>query len=263
MATDATYVQYHHINDMEFSGLFDITRGKIIFLKYFLFIKFSNKIYIDIKGVGSVFMHFDELLKNKLLKMYYDISLMLVENKNMVIKRLDNRMHYYDFVYTEERAWFIDCAYFIEDYATKTTHIEREHYCCYYNINPRDLMNMPLSPKSLIDKFNLTFLGYERIYYYQTKISNYTNLFVDYHASLIEKELDEITAIQEDKINIIKLLVFLEKEGMCSDIFLIIYNKLISIDGNAKYSPYLVDLFNNSKISCAKKKEIAIQIISK
>jgi len=58
MVTDATYVQYHHFNDMEFSGLFDYRHGQIIFIKYFLFIKFSNKIYIDIKGVGSVIMKY-------------------------------------------------------------------------------------------------------------------------------------------------------------------------------------------------------------
>lgn len=259
----ATYVQYHHFNDMEFSGLFDYRHGQIIFIKYFLFIKFSNRIYIDIKGVGSVIMPFEDLVKNKLLKMYYEISLMLIENKNMAIERLDNRRYYYDFVYTEKRVWFIDCAYFIEDFAAKTKNIENDHYCCYYNINPYDLPNMPVSSRTLIDKFNLTFLGYERLCYFQSKISNYTNLFVDYHAALIEKELDEITAFQEDKMNIIKLLVFFEKKGMNCDIFLVIYNKLISIDGNVKYSPYLIDLFDNSKLSCAKKKDIAIQIISK
>lgn len=262
MAAYATDVQYHHFNDMEFSGLFDYTHGQIIFIKYFLFIKFSDKIYIDIKGVGSVIMPFEDLVKNKLLKMYYEISLMLIENKKMAIERLDNR-RYYDFIYTEKRVWFIDCAYFIEDFAAKTKNIERAHYCCYYNINPYDLPNMPVSSRTLIDKFTFTFLGYERIYYFQSKISNYTSLFVDYHAALIEKELDEITAFQEDKMNIIKLLVFFEKEGMNCDIFLVIYNKLISIDGNAKYAPNLIDLFNNSKISYVKKKYIAIQIISK
>jgi hypothetical protein len=260
MSTD---IQYHYFNNMEFSGLFDITHGEIIFLKYFLFIKFQDKIYIDIKGVGCVIMPFEDFLKNKLLKMYYEISLMLIENKNMIILRLDNRRHYYDYIYTEKREWFIDSAYFVEDFSTRIKNIEWKHYCCHYNINPYDLMNMQISSKSLIDKFNFTFLGYEQIYYFQTKIINYTVLAIDYNYGLIEKELDDICTIQDDKINIIKLLTFFDKEGMNSDIFIIIYNKLISKDGNKRYSQYLVDLLNNRLLSPSKKKHIAFQIISK
>ena len=260
MTTD---VQYHYFNDLEFSGLFDITHGEIIYIKYFLFIKFCDKIYIDIKGVGCVIMPFEDFVKNKLLKMYYEISLMLIENKNMAILRIDNRRHYHDFVYTEKREWFIDCAYFVENVASKSKNIEKEHYCCHYNINPYDLKNMPVSSKSLIDKFNFTFFGYEHIYYFKTKIINYTELFINYNADLIEREIDKISTIQEDKINIIKLLVFFEKEGMNSDIFLIIYNLLICMDGNTKYAPFLVDLLNNAKLSSAKKRFIAFKIISK
>jgi len=260
MATD---VQYHYFNNLEFSGLFDITHGQIIYLKYFLFIKFCDKIYIDIKGVGSVIMPFEDFLKNKLLKMFYEISLMLIENKNMAILRIDNRRHYYDFVYTEKREWYIDSAYFVEDFATKIKSIEREHCCCHYNINPYDLVNMPVSSKSLIDKFNFTFLGYDKINYFQAEIINYTAHFINYNADLIEKEIDKISAIQNDKINIIKLLAFFEKKGMNSDIFLNIYNVLICMDGNTKYAPLLVDLLNNAKLSFAKKRFIAFQIISK
>ena len=122
---------------------------------------------------------------------------------------------------------------------------------------------MPISSKSHIDKFNFTFLGYEQIDYFQKKIINYTNLAVSYNASLMEKELGEISANQDDKINIIKLLVFFEKKGMNCDIFLVIYNNLVSIDGNAKYVQYLVGILQNTKLSSAKKKDIVRQIITK
>ena len=261
------YREYHHFKDMEFSGLFDITHGRVIFIKYFLFIKFDNKLYIDIKSIGSVIMPFEELGKNKFLKMYYELSLLLIENKNMVIEKISKgdllSHNNYDFVYTEKRAWFIDCAYFVENFQTNSKEIQKNRYCCYYNIIPYDLVNMPISSKSLIDKFNFTFLGYEQIDYFQKKIINYTNLAVSYNASLMEKELGEISANQDDKINIIKLLVFFEKKGMNCDIFLVIYNNLVSIDGNAKYIQYLVGILQNTKLSSAKKKDIVSQIITK
>ena len=78
----------------------------------------------------------------------------------------------------------------------------------------------------------------------------------------MEKELGEISANQDDKINIIKLLVFFEKKGMNCDIFLVIYNNLVSIDGNAKYVQYLVGILQNTKLSSAKKKDIVRQIIT-
>lgn len=250
--------KYHHIPDMEFSGLFDITHGRIIFIKYFLFIKFDNNIYIDIKSIGDVIMPFEEFSKNKLLKMYYELSLLLIENKNIVIEKINNEnrehYHHYEFVYTEKRNWFIDTAYFVENLLTNCKEIQKDRYSCYYNINPNDLRNMEISSKSQIDRFNKTFLGYEQIDYFQKKIINYTKLVIDYNADLIEKELDEITAIQEDKLNIIKLIAFNEKEGMNIDILFIIYNHLICENNSKKYAPYLANVGNN--------KDIIAQILS-
>ena len=77
----------------------------------------------------------------------------------------------------------------------------------------------------------------------------------------MEKELDELSAIQEDKINVIKLIAFNDKEGMNSDILRIIYNYLISAKGIAKYTPYFEELVNNKLLSYTKKKEFYIKII--
>ena len=256
------YYYHHHIPDMEFSGLFDIIHGRIIFIKYFLFIKFDNKIYIDVKSIGSLIIPFEDFRKNKLLKMYYELSLLLVENKNIVIEKLSNReLYHYDYVYTEKREWFIDCAYFVENFLTNTKEIQKDRYCCYYNVNPNDLRNMEISSIQDIDKFSNTFLGYDQIYYFQNKIINYTRLAIDYNADLMEKELDELSAIQEDKINVIKLIAFNDKEGMNSDILRIIYNYLISAKGIAKYTPYFEVLVNNKRLSYTKKKEFYTKII--
>lgn len=240
--------QYHYVPNMEFSGLFDITHGRIIFLKYFLFIKFDNNIYIDIKGIGDVIMPFKEFSKNKLLKMYYELSLLLIENKNIVIEKISNTEHNnYDFVYTEKRKWFIDCAYFVENFTTNSKEIQKDRYCCYYNINPNDLRNMKISNKSHIDRFSKTFLGYEQIYYFKKNLIYYTRIAIDYNANFIDKELDEISAHQDDKINIMKLIAFNEKEGMNIDILFVIYNYLITENESKRYAPYLANLDNNNK----------------
>ena len=253
MTTDILH-HLHHFPDMEFSGIFDIAHGRIIFIKYFLFIKFNNNIYIDIKSIGDVIMSFEEFSKNKLLKKYYELSLLLIENKNIVIEKINNReqrehreYYHYDFVYTEKRKWFIDCAYFVENFVINNKEVQKDRYCCYYNINPYDLTNMEISTKSHIDRFTTTFLGYEQIYKFQKNISNYTKLAIDYNADLIEKELEEISAFQDDKINLIKLIAFNEKEGMNIDILLVIYSHLISENDTKRYAPYLENLCNNNK----------------
>ena len=80
---------------MEFSAFFDKTinveDNRLIYLKYFLFIKYDNKIYIEVKNVGDIIMPFKELLKNKLLKMYYDLSLLLVKDKNRFVEKISDK----------------------------------------------------------------------------------------------------------------------------------------------------------------------------
>jgi len=181
-------------------------------------------------------MPFEEFSKNKLLKMYYDLSLLLIENKNMVNEKINNREHYHHFVYTENRVWFIDCAYFIENLVTNSKEVRKDRYCCQYNINPNNLRNMEISTKSHIDRFNKTFLGYERVNYFTTKIINYTKLAIDYNASLMEKELNELSTFFEDKKNIINLVILQDKVGVNGDIIRVIYNFLVSPKGKKKYS---------------------------
>ncbi len=64
----------------------------------------------------------------------------------------------------------------------------------------------------------------------------YSILAIDYRASLIEKEIDEITVILEEKKNIINLVIFNDKKGMNNDILMIIYNHIVSADGNKNIS---------------------------
>jgi len=65
---------------------------------------------------------------------------------------------------------------------------------------------------------------------------------------LMEKELDEISAVEEDKQNIIKLIAFSDKKGMNGDILMIIYNKIVSSEGIIKYNNIMRDLGNSSQL---------------
>lgn len=77
---------------------------------------------------------------------------------------------------------------------------------------------------------------------------NYTNIAIAYNVSLMEKELDEISAIEEDKRNLINLIAFYEKKDMNGDLFQVIYNNLIrSPDTFAPYLDNLEDAENTIK----------------
>lgn len=231
---------YHYIKDMEFSGVFDggfnhkNEKESIVYNKYFLFIKFRDLIYIEIKNVGSIIMPFDELLKNKYLKMYYVLSIRLIENKHKIIEKSGYNGGYNNSIYKEDRHWFIDGAYFAEDFTTKHKRVVTSKYYYYYNINPNNLRNMNVSDATDIAKFfevlNIRY-AYEQGRGFNNLVISYTNLMIDYNISLVEDSIEEIIANKEDNKNIINLLEFNNKKGMNADIFRILYNNIISREG--------------------------------
>jgi len=243
---------YHHMKDMEFSGVFDASLNtkksgnNSIYLKYFLFIKYDNLVYIDIKSVGSIIIPFEELMKHKYLKMYYKISIMLIDNKHKIIeKRSKDESYiarYNNSIYKEERYWFIDSAYFIEDFSTKIKRVETGKYYHYYDINPNDLRNMGVSSAKDITKFFEVLkirYGYEQGRIFKELFENYTNLLLEYNINLIEKGVDEISASQEDDKNFFNLLELNNKKGMNTDLFNILYNILISTKKQNKFAHFI------------------------
>jgi hypothetical protein len=261
--------EYHnYIPDMDFSAFFDLTTNnlgdRVIYLKYFLFIKYKNNIYIDVKNVGSIVMPFEELMKNELLKMYYELSLLLVIDKNRFVEKLCDDGRFCDDeitgLYKGQRNCFIDCAYILNN-VVKTD----KHYC-YYEIDPYLLIDPNylwldditgdrkwVHTASEIKQFNYNFknrLGYELINF-ERHITKYTNLVVEYNATLMEKELDEISAAEDDKINLIKLIAFNDKKDMNCDIFQVIYSNLICSKVSKIYVKYLENLDNNKKATIA------------
>ena len=85
----------------------------------------------------------------------------------------------------------------------------------------------------------------------------YYNIVFDYCLSLMEKELEELSAFFEDKKIVINLAVFDDKEGMNSDLLMILYNHIISTDGSKIYAPYMTKLE-----TCNNRLELVAQILS-
>jgi hypothetical protein len=263
---------HQYISNMEFSAFFDLTTNnlgdRVIYLKYFLFIKYEIKnekyIYIDVKNVGGITMPFEELLKNKLLRMYYELSLLLVKDKNRFVEKLCDEGCYWDDeitgIYKKPRNCYIDCAYILNNV------VKMDKQYCYYEINPYILIDsnylwlddttgdrMWVHTAQEIEQFNYNFkrrIGYELISFERHMIK-YTNLLVGYNATMMEKELDELSAVEDDKINIIKLIAFNDKKDMNSDIFQVIYNNIVSQNNTKRFAPYLANLDNDKDVTIA------------
>ena len=252
-------MEVYHIPEMEFSAFFDKTTNvqgdRVIYLKYLLFIKYKNNIYIDVKNVGSIVMPFEEMLKNHKLKMYYDLSLLFVKDKNKIVEKLsEDGSQIWDAeitdIYKGLRNWYVDCAYILND------EVKTDKQYCYYEMSPFELSD-PYSlwidditgdrkwvhTASEIEFFNYNFqtnVGHVLAGVYKKRVINYTNIAIAYNVSLMEKELDEISAIEEDKRNLINLIAFYEKKDMNGDLFDVIYNNLIRAPDT--FAPYLENL---------------------
>jgi hypothetical protein len=250
--TDDIMRYYHTFTNVEFSGVFDNYKinGYVYnyhhgyTYNYHLFIKYGDKVYMDVKGIGSIVILFAELQKNKYWKYYYDISLLLTNDKHLIVQ--NNKM-----IYDERKVWSIKSGVYIDDgFGIHTKIVPYHKDTCYYNINPYDLENMEYTSQQDLNIYNLTYMArYEtsKIIFEKKKLV-YSVLAIDYQASLIGKEIDEITAILEKKKNIINLAVFNDMKGMNNDILMIIYNKLVSNDGNEKYKEIMTELGTRNRL---------------
>ena len=167
---------YNYIDDMEFSGFFEFTLSHEFIDKYFVFIKFSNKMYIHIKSIGSIIMPYEQIINNEYLKKYYELSLLLMKNKNCIIEKTSR---------TGDIDWFLDCAYILndDDFETNIKRVEKGTYYCYSNINPYDLKEMDVSTDEDIEIFFNKLLDIDTDY-----DENIKTLVVDY----AENEPDDL-----------------------------------------------------------------------
>lgn len=243
---------YHTFTNAEFTGVFDNYKidGYVYnyhhgyTYNYHLFIKYGEKIYMDVKGIGSIVISYAELQKNKYWKYYYDISLLLTNDKHLIVQ--NDKL-----IYDERKIWSINsCAYIDDGFGTRNKIVPYHKDTCYYNINPYDLENMEYTSQQDLNIYNLTYMAkYEtcnRIF--EKKRLIYSVLAIDYQACLIEKELDEIAVFLEEKKNIINLVTFNDKKGMNNDILIIIYNNIVSADRNKKYKQIMNELETHNKL---------------
>ena len=267
---------YHTITNAEFTGVID--RYKVYgyvsnytvpdtftacvsnVYDYHLFIKYGDKVYMDVKGVGDIVITFAELQQNKYWKYYYNLSLILTNDKHFVVQDLEYNSDFYDpKIYGGKRYWSCNTSYIDGEFDYNTRKIIDNEYNCYYRINPYDLENMKYSSQKYLIMFKKMYLGrYEvRAKLFEKKCVYYSNLVIDYCASLMEQELDELSVIFEDKKNAVNLAILNDKEGMNSDLLMILYNHIISTDGSKIYAPYMTKLE-----TCNNRLELVAQILS-
>ena len=268
---------FHTFTNAEFTGVYD--RMVYDFTNnqgdnrlgsigsYQLFIRYGDKVYMEVKGVGEIVISFAELQQNKYLNYYYNLSLKLTNDKHMVFQHLKYSSDYHlryqindDMVYPdEERFWGISTAFIETSMNTRSAKIVNNEAICYYKINPYDLENWDCSSREDVD----TFL---RIYMTRAEIKNnvfdrmcviYNRIISDYQESWMKKELDEIekeidvlSVIFEDKKNVFALASLNEDNVMNNDILMLIYNNLVSEEGEKKYKPIMTEVEKYGCLEC-------------
>jgi hypothetical protein len=229
---------------------------------YHLFAKHGDKVYMEVKNVGDIVMSFAELQKNKYLKYYYDISLLLANDKEIKNEAFNNfydEAYEYDkfdeeYEYSANRVWSLDTAYIdldIDQNFRHTYKIIPSGNVCYYRINPADLERLECASPQDVDIFMRTYMCRNelRFGYFRNRNGIYKNLALEYQVSKMEKELDELSVFFEDKKQILLNLAILNvKAGMNDNILTIIYNKLTNAYGTdgAKYE-YLISKQGNCR----------------
>ena len=222
---------------------------------YHIFIRSGDKVYIEVRNAGEIVISFAELQKNKYLKYYYYLSLLLANDKHKLIKNETfNKTYNQIYGYTGgdvwskgDREWSFETAY-IDQSTLKNFKIIPSGNVCYFKINPFDLEKMEYSTQQELKVFDRGYMnGLVRVKWFSHRSVIYKNIATEYQVSKMEKELEELSAFFEDKKHIILNLATLnDKEGMNDNILTIIYNKLTNADENNKYE-YLVSKQRNCK----------------
>ena len=240
--TQQIYVAYSYRNN----DLGDLTHRIGIMGDYHLFAKHGDKIYMEVKKVGDIVMSFTELQKNKYWKYYYDLSLMLANDKEIKNEPFNN---FYDEVYEDDdydddeeayeytgnrdRVWSLDTAYIdldIDQKCKDTYKIIPSGNVCYYKVNPVDVEKMEYASPQEIDIFKQTYMCRNelRFGYFLNRNGIYKNIAIEYQVSKMEKELDELSTFFENMKKVVDLVETLnDKYIMNDDILTIIINKYL------------------------------------
>ena len=267
---------FHTVADAEFTGVYEriIDNFTTVFLgsvkdDYHLFIKYGDKVYMDVKGNGEIVMSFADLQQNKYWKYYYDLSLLLTADKSMTIQSLHRKYtswyidtgNYIDGeIYEQERFWSIDTSYIEYEVNTNAKKIRNnDQGICYYNINPFDLVNMECSSQEDLNTFRNIYMARAEItdMTFEKKKMIYSEIEIDLTIAYIDEELNKLREFFEDKKNLINLVAFKEKKEIDSDLLMVIYNNIVSSEGKNKYSKYIEDFCNKEMTSTSSTEAIA------
>jgi hypothetical protein len=190
--------EYHTFANVEFTGVFDRTVYKYDNIygfggdphpryghggEYHLFIRYGDKVYMDVKCVGDIVMSFAELLQNRYWKYHYDLSLLLTNDKNMVIHHdiEYNRKYLEQQMYEEKRLWSIDTAFIESDIKNHTKKIITRDDVCYYKINPYDMDNMEYASYDALNTFQSLYMEKRKLrnQSFDERSAVYKNLLID------------------------------------------------------------------------------------
>jgi hypothetical protein len=189
----STKSAFHTIANVEFTGVFDtmVNNDFTSQCKYHLFIKYGEKVYMEVKDVGEIVISFAELQQNNYWKYYYDLSLLLTNDKHLVIQDLKYSSEYNDNqLYEEARFWSIDTASIENNIHINMLMVVNYDNNCYYKINPYDLEYMEYSSQEYLNNFRAIYMArYEG----ENMWANYYNLAIEYRANLMEKKVEELS----------------------------------------------------------------------
>jgi len=162
-------IAYHKFTNVEFSGVFAED--------YHFFIKYGDKVYMEVKGVGEIVISFTELQNHNYWKQYYDLSLLLTPNKYSIAEDTvySSKNTNYSNAYKEARFWSIHTA-FMENEAIS------EGYVCYYNINPYNLVHMEYTSQKNLDLFKQNYAN-TRDDFVNVELDIYNTFAKDYQAT--------------------------------------------------------------------------------
>lgn len=264
---------FHTVKNAEFTGVYEKLAYDFVnnqaynqngfICNYHFFIRYGDKIYMDVKGIGDIVITFAELQQNIYWKYYYNLSLMLTNDtdKNLVIQYHKYGSEYLsEQIYDEPRLWSFNTAYIETSMNSKNTCVKNYGNICYYKINPYDLVNKEYTSREDLDIFQRNY----KIMMPDIKndafdiIVDYKTLIIKNEIDEMEKELDKLSIMFEDKKNVININALNNIININYDILTIIYNNIVSTEGNKKYIQYI----NIETNTCKNRLDTILQIMA-
>jgi hypothetical protein len=170
---------------------------------YHLFLRSGNKVYVEVKNVGDAVMSFAELQKNKYLKYYYDISLLLANDRDIVIQNTAfNKAYAEIYEETKKRTWSFETAYINYNVGQQTL---KETYeiipsgnVCYFKINPADVEKMEYTSPQELELFHRIYMCRKdvRLGYFLNRAEIYKKIATEYQMAKKHMLIDNMATLK-------------------------------------------------------------------